>query len=88
MLQLGKLNINGISTKIDAGNLLNLAGDILEKTNVINKTNKYVQSQKHLRLLMNEELSASQTPLSVDAIFNKAYQFHKIDMYAELLSRE
>jgi hypothetical protein len=88
VLQLGKLNINGISTNIDAGNLLNLASDILEKTNVINKTNKYVQSQKHLRLLTNKELSASPTPLSVDAIFNKAYQFHKIDMYAELLGGE
>jgi hypothetical protein len=28
------------------------------------------------------------TPLSVDAIFNKAHQFHKIDMYAELLGGE
>jgi hypothetical protein len=85
VLQLGKLNINGISTNIDAGKILDIAGDILEKTNVINKTNKYVQSQKHLRLLADKELATSPTPLSVDAIFNKAYQFHKVDMYAELL---
>jgi Lipase (class 3) len=85
VLQVGKLNINGISTNIDAGKLLDIASDILEKTNVINKTNKYVQSQKHLRLLTDKELSISPTPLSATAIFDKAYQFHKIDMYAELL---
>jgi hypothetical protein len=29
--------------------------------------------------------ASSTSPLSVDAIFNRAYQFHKIDTYAELL---
>jgi len=85
VLQISKLNSSGIGNKIDAGDLLNLAGEILERTNVINKTNKYVQSQKHLRLLSNQDSATSSTPLSVDAIFEKAYRFHKIDTYAELL---
>ena len=57
VLQLGKLTFNGISQKLDVGNLLNIAGEILEKTNVINKTNKYVQSLKHQRLLTKTALS-------------------------------
>jgi hypothetical protein len=79
------LQLGNISKELNAGNLLNIAGEILEKTNIINKTNKYVQSKKHLRLLTKTDTTTSATPLSVDAIFNKAYQFHKIDMYAELL---
>ncbi|MFM2338429.1 MAG: hypothetical protein RL115_1622 [Bacteroidota bacterium] len=85
VVQLGNLNLSGISKELNAKNLLNIANEILEKTNVINKTNKYVQSQKHLRLLTITDSSASVTPFTVDAIFNKAYQFHKVDMYAELL---
>lgn len=88
VLQLGKLNFKGIHTKLDVGNLLNIAGEILEQTNVINKTNKYVQSLKHQRLLTKTALSNSNVPLSVEAVFNRAYQFHKIDMYAELLGVE
>jgi hypothetical protein len=85
VLQLGKLNLNGISKELNTKNLLNIANQILEKTNVINKTNKYVQSQKHLRLLTITDSTSTAIPLTVDAIFNKAYQFHKVDMYAELL---
>jgi hypothetical protein len=70
---------------INSGDLINIAENILEQTNVINKTNKYVQSQKHLRLLTTKDTASSNTSLSVDAIFNRAYQFHKIDRYAELL---
>jgi hypothetical protein len=88
VLQLGSLNISGKDQQFDAGDLLDIAGKILEKTNVINKTNKYVQSQKHQRLLMQKQLSLPAAPLSVEAIFTKAYQFHKIDMYAELLGVE
>jgi len=51
------LQLGNISKELNAGNLLNIAGEILEQTNVINKTNKYVQSQRHLRLLTNKELS-------------------------------
>lgn len=79
------LQLGNISKEINAENLFNIAGEILEQTNVINKTNKYVQSQKHLRLLTNKQLPTAATPFSVEVIFNKAYQFHKIDMYAELL---
>jgi hypothetical protein len=78
VLQLNRLSLN-------AGDLLNLAGQLLEKTNIINKTNKYVQSHKHLRTLISLDAVSSNTSLSVDAIFNRAYQFHKIDTYAELL---
>lgn len=70
---------------VSAGDLLNIAGDLLEKTNVINKTNKYVQSQKHLRLLTSKDSMSSDTDLSVDVLFSRAYQFHKVDAYALLL---
>jgi hypothetical protein len=85
VLQLGKLNINGLGKELNAGNLLNMASEILERTNVINKTNKYVQSQKHRRLLTSTDSASATTVLSAEAIFNRAYQFHKVDMYAELL---
>ncbi len=85
VLQLGNINFKGIDQKLDLGNLLNIAGEILEQTNVINKTNKYVQSEKHKRLLTKTILSTPDESLSVEGIFNRAYQFHKIDMYAELL---
>jgi hypothetical protein len=85
VLQVDRLNIGGINQKLNGGDLLNIAGKILEATHVINKTNKYVQSQKHLRLITIKDSVSSNTALSVDAIFNKAYQFHKIDKYAELL---
>lgn len=77
------LQIKGLP--VNSGDLLNIAENILEQTNVINKTNKYVQSQKHLRLLSPDDPGSSNTSLSVDAIFNRAYRFHKIDTYAELL---
>ena len=83
VLQLSKLKIGG--SGIDAGDLLNIGREILEKTNVINTTNKYVQSQKHLRLLTSNDTASSHIPLSADAIFNNAYRFHKVDIYAELL---
>ena len=79
------LQLGSISKDLNAGNLLNIAGEILVKTNVISKTNKYMQSQKHLRLLTNNKVETSPNALSIEVIFNKAYQFHKIDMYAELL---
>lgn len=80
VLQLGKLNIYGAG----ANDLLSLVNVVLEKTNVINKTNKYVQSEKHLRILQENDLPRSATPLSVEEVFNRAYQCHKVDMYAEL----
>jgi hypothetical protein len=85
VLQFDKLNTGAIGKELNAENLLNIAGEILEKTNIINKTNKYVQSQKHLRLLTTNDPGSSNTPLSVDAIFSKAYQFHKIYTYSVLL---
>ena len=81
VLQLGKLNI---SKDLNAENILNIAGKLLEKTNLLTKDNKYVQSKKHLRLLTNKAFSSSAV-LSADAIFSRAYEFHKVDMYAELL---
>jgi Lipase (class 3) len=84
VLQLNSLNISGVG-KLDASSLLNIAGEILEKTNVINKSNKYVQSEKHRRELTSTDSLPAATSLSAEAIFNRAYQFHKVDMYAELL---
>ncbi|NOT52525.1 MAG: hypothetical protein HOP10_14745 [Chitinophagaceae bacterium] len=83
VLQLAKLNIGG--SEIDAADLLNIGSEILGKTNIINKTNKYVQSQKHLRILTINNPASVNSPLSVDAIFENAYRFHKVDIYAELL---
>ncbi len=85
VLQADRLNIGAIGKKLNAGDLLNIAGEILKQTNVLNKTNTYVQSQQHLRMLSINAAASSTSPLSVDAIFNRAYQFHKIDTYAELL---
>jgi hypothetical protein len=70
---------------VNTGDLFDIAGEILERTNVINKTNKYMQSQKHLRLLTSKDTATSNTDLSVDALFDRAYQFHKVDAYAMLL---
>lgn len=70
---------------LNAGNLLDIAGEILEQTDVINKTNKYVQSRKHLRLLSSNDSSAPPTDLSAEVLFSRAYQFHKVDAYALLL---
>jgi predicted small secreted protein len=81
VLQLSKLKIGGM----DAGDLLNIGRQILEKTNVINTSNKYVQSQKHLRLLTSSDSAVSNIPLSADAVFDNAYRFHKVDTYALLL---
>jgi hypothetical protein len=83
VLQLSKLKFG--ETGIDASDLLNIGREILETTRVINTTNKYVQSQKHLRLLTSNDTASSRIPLSADAIFNNAYRFHKVDIYAELL---
>jgi hypothetical protein len=85
VLQLGKVNMNGLETELDGGTLLDIAGEILEKTNVINKTNKYEQSQKHLRLLTDSDTAISSTPLSTGAVFDKAYRYHRVDAYAGLL---
>lgn len=82
VLQLNQLNIKGL----DAGNLLNMAGELLRKTDVINEANEYVQSKKHLRVLTSKEDTLLQTTvLSAEAIFARAYLFHKIDAYAVLL---
>lgn len=85
VLQLGKLDLGGVSSELTTGNILNIAGEILKKANVINETNQYVQSQLHLRKLENKEDNAGQTTLSANAIFDRAYRYHRVDMYAELL---
>jgi Lipase (class 3) len=85
VLNIGKLNLGGMSTGISADNLLSIAGEILKKTNVINETNQYVQSSRHLRLLEISADSLAQTVLSADAVFDRAYRYHKVDMYAQLL---
>lgn len=83
-LNLGALKINGVATELDAGSIIKIAGEILDKTDIIPEGNKYVQSQKHLRVLNSTVLGASPNA-SVDAIFERAYKFHKVDAYAVLL---
>ncbi|MBL0267738.1 MAG: hypothetical protein IPP99_03430 [Chitinophagaceae bacterium] len=70
---------------LDAGDLLQLAGDLLEQTNIIGKDDKYVQSEKHLRLLTSTAPSVIDTVLSADALFGRAYEYHRVDAYAILL---
>jgi|GEM_PF-1170550 len=84
-LQLGKLSINGTGVNLDAGGLLNLAGDVLERTGVIKSDNKYVQSEKHLRLLTIKEDLPPVSQAVADSFFSRAYRFHRIDTYAGLL---
>lgn len=88
VLHLGKLTNSVIGKELNAGRLLDLAGEILERTNIINESNKYVQSRKHLRQLTNVYTDSSNSILSVEAIFDKAYRYHKVDRYAELLGGE
>lgn len=70
---------------IDGGDLLNIVGEVLEKTKIIGETEKYVQSQKHLRILHAPDSSAADTGLSPEALFARAYEFHRVDAYAVLL---
>lgn len=84
MLGLDKaLHIKELS--LDAGDLLSIAGELLEQTNIINKDNKYVQSERHLRILKTNAASADSVELSAEVLFGRAYEFHKVDRYAELL---
>lgn len=85
VLKLSELGINGFDYELNSGTLLNIAGEILKKTNVINETNQYVQSGKHFRSLTNIIDTLPHTGLSAEAIFNRAYFYHRVDAYAELL---
>ncbi|MBL7722382.1 MAG: hypothetical protein JNK98_10370 [Chitinophagaceae bacterium] len=85
VLQLSKLSIPGIN-KLKTSDLLDIAGEILKATKVINETNRYVQSQRHLRLLTVDAAAVpADTSYTAESLFNRAYQFHKVDRYAELL---
>lgn len=85
VLQLSKLSIPGIN-KLKTSDLLDIAGEILKATGVINETNRYVQSQRHLRLLTVDAAAVpADTSYTAESLFNRAYQFHKVDRYAELL---
>ncbi len=88
VLKLGSVSINNIDTELNGGTLLDIAGEILEKTNVINKTNKYEQSLKHQRVLADKDTVALTGPLSAEAVFGNAYRFHRVDAYAHLLGVE
>lgn len=85
VLQLSKLSIPGIN-KLKTSDLLDIAGEILKATKVINETNRYVQSQRHLRLLTVDAAAVpADTSYTAESLFNRAYQFHKVDRYADLL---
>ncbi|MBK6826658.1 MAG: hypothetical protein IPG86_07275 [Chitinophagaceae bacterium] len=70
---------------LDAGDLLQIAGELLEKTNIIGEEDKYVQSEKHLRLLTSNAPSVIDSVLSAEALFGRAYEYHRVDAYAMLL---
>ncbi len=82
VLNIGGLKINGISA--NTNDLLKVAGEFLEETNIIPEGSRYEQSQKQLRELNSNVLGAA-PKASADAIFDRAYQFHKVDAYAILL---
>ncbi len=84
VMQLHKLNIPGIN-QLKTSDILTVAGDILKATNVVNEKNRYVQSEKHLRLLTAPLVTAPENTLTAEALFNRAYEFHRVDMYAALL---
>ncbi|HEX4875906.1 MAG TPA: hypothetical protein VFV31_04490 [Chitinophagaceae bacterium] len=85
VLQLSQLSIPGIN-KLKTSDLLDIAGEILKATKVINETNRYVQSQRHLRLLTVDAAAVpADTSYTAESLFNRAYQFHKVDRYADLL---
>lgn len=79
------LKIKGF--ELDASDLMSIAGELLEKVNVINESNKYVQSQRHLRSLRSADTLAPGTDLSAEALFSRAYLFHRVDAYAALLKK-
>ena len=79
------LKIKGF--ELDASDLMSIAGELLEKVNVINASNKYVQSQRHLRSLRAVDTLAPATDLNAEALFRRAYLFHRIDAYAALLQQ-
>lgn len=83
VLNIGDLKINGVS--VNANDIMNIAGKILKETDIIPEGNKYAQSQKHLRMLNSTTLGALPDAGSVDAMFERAYKFHKVDAYALLL---
>lgn len=83
-LNLGNLKINGVEA--NTNDLLKIAGEFLEETNIIPKGNRYEQSQKHLKELSSTILGASpQAKPEADVIFERAFKFHKVDAYAVLL---
>ena len=88
VLQLSQLSIPGIN-KLKTSDLLDIAGEILKATKVINETNRYVQSQRNLRLLTVDAAAVPEdTSYTAESLFNRAYQFHKVDRYAALLGVE
>ena len=68
----------------NTNDLLKVAGEFLEEANIIPAGSRYEQSQKQLRELRSNVLGAA-PKASADAIFDRAYQFHKVDAYAILL---
>ena len=85
VLHLGDIVGGDIGKNLNARNLLNIASEILDKTNILDESRKYVQSLKHLRPLAGKDTSFPDGNVSAEMLFNRAYQFHKVDMYATML---
>ena len=88
VLQINKLQLGGLENELDAGKLLSLAGELLKKTKLVDESSVYIQSAKHLRTLANKADTVPASGLSAEAVFNRAYLFHRVDAYAELLGEK
>jgi triacylglycerol lipase len=79
---LKNLNINGQNTKVSKA--LDLLSGVAKDLNIISEENNYSQSQKHNVLLKCDYKDTTNTN-AVLGIFTKAYYYHTIDRYYELL---
>lgn len=84
VLPLHTLTIKGVT--VSTNDVLKIAGKLLEKSNIIPESSRYVQSQKQCIVLHSNPIdSLPQDEISPEVIFERAYQFHKVDAYALLL---
>lgn len=88
VLQINKLQLGGLENELDAGKLLSIAGELLKKAKLVDESSVYIQSTRHLRALANKMDSLPASGLSAEAVFNRAYLFHRVDAYAELLGEK
>jgi triacylglycerol lipase len=82
--QLEKMILNYAFNEVKSNTWMKIASVVLEKTNILNEKNKYVQSNRHYRPLTATSFNESST-FVIDAMFKKAYSCHSINQYANVL---